>query len=280
MAEITNSPYNEQIYKLHNSDNLISQIAKIIILLMPRGVSVAGFSDRGDLLMIKNNEYKKSLPQWIIDFYEHQFLNDQMLSAPHKVTSVFVAGDKNLLVPELLYKPHDSEEWLKRLHFVEANEVISTHHLREDKAYYLYAWPSAIKSLVNRYFTKTKILPFATYQFYKPFKAECSMQMSLTADRVFATLYKNRELYWHQAFSYKSSEDIVYQVKHVAKEFRIDDAQMSMQCTVANKALIDHVTEMLQFFPGLKDGTGTVVTNERSWMSNIYLIQQLYACGL
>lgn len=280
MAEITNSPANEQVYKLNNNDNLIAQIAKVIIVLMPRAVSFAGFSDRGDLLMLKNNDYKRNLPQWIIDFYEHQFLNDQMLSAPHKVTSVFVAGDKNLVVPETLYKPHEAESWLKKVHFVEANEIVSTHHLREDKAYYLYAWPSAIKSLVNRYFTKTKIMPFSAYQFYKPFKAECSMQLSLTGDRVFATLYKNRELHWHQAFAYKSPEDVVYQVKHVAQHFDIDATKMNMQCTVANKNLADQVTEMLQFFPGLKDGTGTVVANERSWMSNIYLIQQLYACGL
>jgi len=230
--------------------------------------------------MIKNNEYKKTLPQWIIDFFEHQFLNDKMLSAPHKVTSVFVAGDKNLLVPETLYKPREAELWLKKLHYIETNEIITTHHLREDKAYYLYAWPSAIKSLINRYFTKSKILPFSTYQFYRPFKAECSLQMSMTSDRVFATLYKNRELTWHQVFNYKSSEDIIYQVKHVANEFGIQDGQMAIQCTVANKDLAPHITEMLQFFPGLKDGTGTVVTNERGWVSNIYLIQQLYACGL
>lgn len=280
MSEITNSPLNEQIYKLHTGENLLSQIAKVIIVLMPRGITVAGFSDRGDLLMIKNNEYKKTLPQWIIDFYEHQFLNDQMLSAPHKVTSVFVATEKTLLTPEILYKPHDAEAWLKKLHYVESNEILTTHHLREDKAYYLYAWPSAIKSLINRYFTKSKILPFATYQFYKPFKAECSMQISLTADKAFATLYKNRELFWHQVFSYKSSEDIVYQIRHVANEFAIDPMTMAIQCTVANKNLANHITDMLQFFPGLKDGTGTVVTNERTWVSNIYLIQQLYACGL
>lgn len=280
MAEITNSPSEEQIYKLHNNDNIISQIAKIIIILMPRAISVAGFSDRGDLLMIKNNEYKKSLPQWIIDFFEHQFLNDPMLSAPHKVTSVFIAGDKNLLVPEVLYKPDEAEAWLKKLHYVESNEIQTTHHLREDKAYYLYAWPSAIKSLVNRYFTKTKILPFSAYQFYKPFKAECSLQMSITNDRVFATLYKNRQLHWHQVFNYKSSEDIVYQIKHAAQEYDVATESMSLQCTVANKTLAPHITEMMQFFPSLKDGTGTVVTNERSWMSNIYLIQQLYACGL
>ncbi|MCB0696847.1 MAG: DUF3822 family protein, partial [Chitinophagaceae bacterium] len=250
------------------------------IVLMPRAVSVAGFSDRGDLLMIKNNEYKKTLPQWIIDFFEHQFLNDQMLSAPHKVTSVFVATDKNLLVPETLYKPHDAEAWLKKLHYVESNEIVTTHHLREDKAYYLYAWPSAIKSLINRYFTKSKILPFSTYQFYKPFKAECSLQMALTSDRAFATLYKNRELTWHQVFNYKSSEDIAYQVMHAANQFGIEQGLMAIQCTVANKELAPHITDMLQFFPGLKDGTGTVVTNERGWVSNIYLIQQLYACGL
>lgn len=280
MSEITNSPLNEQIYKLHTGDNLVAQIARVIVVLMPRGISVAGFSDRGDLLMIKNNEYKRTLPQWIIDFFEHQFLNDQMLSAPHKVTSVFIATEKTLLAPEVLYKPNEAESWLKKLYHVESNEIITTHHLREDKAYYLYAWPSAIKSLINRYFTKSKILPFSTYQFYKPFKAECSMQMSLTADKAFATLYKNRELHWHQVFSYKSSEDLVYQVNHVANLFDIAPLQMALQCTVANKGLANHISDLLQYFPGLKDGTGTVVTNERTWVSNIYLIQQLYACGL
>src|SRR5690606_6199288 len=141
MSEITNSPLNEQIYKLHTGENLLSQIAKVVIVLMPRGIAVAGFSDRGDLLMIKNNEYKKALPQWIIDFFEHQFLNDQMLSAPHRVTSVFIATEKTMLTPEVLYKPADAEAWLKKLYHVESNEIITTHHLREDKAYYLYAWP-------------------------------------------------------------------------------------------------------------------------------------------
>lgn len=280
MSEITNSPLNEQIYKVHTGTNLIAQIARVTIVLMPRGMTVAGFSDRGDLLMIKNNDYKRALPPWIIDFFEHQFLNEEMLAAPAKVTSVFIANDKNLLVPDTLYKGQDAEAWLRKLYFIEANEVVNTHQLREDKAYYLYAWPSAIKSLINRYFSKSQVLPFATYQFYKPFKAECSMQCALTADKVFATLYVDRHLHWHQAFDYKTAEDIVYHIKHVAKEYGVDDSKMQLQCTVANKNLAPHITELLQFFPGLKEGTGNVVTNERTWVSNIYLLQQLYACGL
>ena len=164
MSTITNSTLNEQVYKVHTGENLISQVARVNIVLMPRAVTVAGFSERGDLLMIRYNDYKKSLPQWIIDFFEHQFLNDELLSAPHKVTSVFIASDKGILVPDVLYKSAEAEKWLRTLYYVESNEVVSEFHLREDKAHYIYAWPSAIKSLVSRYFTKAKPLPF----FYLP----------------------------------------------------------------------------------------------------------------
>ena len=280
MSEITNNPLNEQIYKVHTGTNLVAQIARVNIILMPRGMTVAGFSDRGDLLMIKNNDYKRALPPWIIDFFEHQFLNEEMLSAPHKVTAVFIANDKNLLVPDTLYKGQDAEAWLRKLYYIEANEVVNTHQMREDQAFYLYAWPSAIKSLINRYFTKAQVFPFSIYQFHKPFKAECNLQCALTADKAFATLYKDRHLHWHQAFSYKSAEDIVYQIKHAISEYGLSETPVHIQCTVANKNLAPHITELLQFFPGLKDGTGNVVTNERTWTSNIYLLQQLYACGL
>ncbi len=280
MSQVTNSTLNEQIYKVHTGNDLINSVARINIILMPRAICIAGFSDRGDLLMVKYNDYKRDLPPWIIDFYEHQFLNEEMLGAPHKVTSVFVAGEKNLVVPEVLHKQQEADKWLRQIHFVEANEVVNQHHLREDKAFYIYAWPSAMKSLINRYFTKAKTLPFATYQFYKPFKAECALQCSLTNGVVYATLYKDRELTWHQAFDFSTAEDVAYQVKHAANQFDIDTSNMVFQCTTVCKSLATNITTLLQFFPGLKDGTGNVVSNDRSWVSTIYLLQQLYACGL
>ena len=74
MSDVTNSGFNQQIYKVHNGDSLVSQVARIIIVLTPRSITTAGFSEPGDLLMISHNDYKKSLPPWIIDFFEHEFL--------------------------------------------------------------------------------------------------------------------------------------------------------------------------------------------------------------
>ncbi len=247
MSDLTNNGGNQQVYKVHNGDSLVSQVARIILVLTSRGVTTAGFSERGDLLMVSHNDYKKSLPAWIIDFFEHEFLNETLLGAPHKVIAAFVATDKSLLIPEILFKEQEADKWLRQLHFVEKNEIVSTYHLKEDKAHYMYSWPAAIKSLIGRYFTKAKVLPFASYQFYKPFKSECSLQCSITNEQVYATLYKNRALHWHQVFNYQTAEDIAYHFKHLAKQHDISDNELVLQCTPINRNLAGIVTELSQY---------------------------------
>ncbi len=280
MSEVTNTAFNQQVYKIHTGDSLQNQVARVILVLFTRGISVAGFSERGDLLTIRYNDYKSDLPTWILDFFEHQFLNEPLLSAPHKVTAAFVATDKTLLIPDTLYKKDEAEKWIKQLHFIEGNEILSPYHVREDNAYYMYAWPSAIQSLIGRYFTKAKVLPFSSYQFYKPFKSECSMQVCISSDEVYATLYKNRSLHWHQVFEYTTVEDIAFRLKHACKEYGIEYGEMALQCTATNRTLSDTITGLSQYFPDLKDGSSNVVSDDRSWTSTIYLLQQLYACAL
>lgn len=271
---------SQQVYNVHSGDALLSQVARVICVLLPRALMVAGFSERGDLLMIRFSDYKKNLPTWILDFFEHQFITEPLLGMPQKVSAVFVATDKTFLVPEVLYSEGVADKWMKKIYFVEGNEVISLYHVREDKTNYMYAWPAAIKSLTTRYFAQAKVMPFAAYQFYKPYKSDCSMQCCITADMVYATLYNNRLLTWHQAFSYQNAEDIAYHIKLLCQQNNIDAGKLSLQCTVTNKALAHVVTDLTQYFPDLKDGSGNVGTNDKSWTGTIHLLQQLYACVL
>lgn len=265
---------------MHSGDSLMAQVVRVICVLMPRGLAVAGFSERGDLLMIRYNDYKKSLPTWILDFYEHQFINEPLLSDPAKITAAFVASDKGFIVPEVLYEGPTAEKWMKKVHFVEGSEVVATHHLREDGAHYMFAWPAAIKSLMTRYFPKARILPFSTYQFYKPYKSESSLQCCITNEQVFATLYTNRNLAWHQIFSYETAEDIAYHIKLLCEKNNLDTERMTLQCTMTSKGLYGILTELTQYFPDLKDGSGNVSANDRTWTGAIHLLQQLYACAL
>ncbi len=279
MGEINNSTINYQAFNLHDGEALIEQVARVICVLLPRGIIAAGFSEHGDLLMIRYGEYSNALPAWILDFYEHRFIDEHLLHDPDKVIATFVASDKYLVVPEDFYDEGAAVKWLQKIFFVEANELLASHRMQEDKARYLYAWPGTIKSLIGRYFTASKTLPLSSYQFYKPFKTESSLQCCITPEHVFATLYKNRALHWHQVFHYESGEDIAYQIKLLCKQQKLNPDTLDIHYTIAYRGLNNVLHEMAQFFPNMRDVEGGSSAG-RQWAHTISLLQQLYACAL
>ena len=191
-----------------------------------------------------------------------------------------MASDKNMLVPDVLYNSEAADKWMRQLQFVEGNEIITSYHLQEDKAQYLYAWPAAMKSLLTRYFSKVKEFPFAAYQFYKPFQSEHSLLCTISNEYAYATLYNNRALQWHQAFPYHAAEDIAYKLQLLCQQHGIEADKINLQCTAISKGFNSTVHALSQYFPQLKDGTGNVSTNDVNWTTSIYLFQQLYACAL
>lgn len=280
MSEIINSAINYHVYNVHEGETLISQVEKVICILLPRGLIVGGFSDHGDLLMVRYGDYNRSLPVWILDFFEHRFIDEPLLSGPDKVVATFIASDKYLVVPETLYEEASAVKWINELFFIEANEVLSVHRLHDDKARYMYAWPATIKNLVGRYFPSSKIMPLSTFQFYKPYKADSLLQCCITPEQAYATLYKNRELQWHQVFNYESGEDIAYQIHQLCKQQQISIDSLELKCTVAYRGLNFVLNDMAQYFPNIKDGDVNVVSSNGQWAPTINLLQQLFACAL
>lgn len=281
MSEVINNNLNQQVYSIHNSDALLNQVEKVICVLLPRGLLIAGFGANGGVLVMRHSDYKHDLPIWILDFYEHQFLNEPVLADVNKVTSVFIAADRSMLVPEVLYNEEAAAEWMKKIHFMELNETISTYPVADDKAVFLYAWSSSIESLVTRYFPRARFLPLSAYQFQKPKANNATLTCCITADAVIATLYDNKNLFWHQYFHYQNAEDIAYHVKLLCAQYEIDANTLSIHCTVTSRSLNNIVSDLTQYFPDLQSGLEHVNggENEQTWGSTLYLLQQLYACA-
>jgi hypothetical protein len=280
MSEVLNHSLTQQEYNIHHGDRLLDEVDRVICVLLPRGLVSAGYSDRGDLLMIRYADYKKELPTWIIDFYEHQFINEDILALTNKVHSVFIATDKSILIPDALYQESEAKYWLSKIHFVETNDIVSDYALKDDKAHYLYAWPSDVQNLVNRYFPSAKLMPFSVYQFYKPYQSQCFLQTCITMNQVYATLYNNNKLQWHQVFQYENAEDIAYHIQLLCKEYNISPLQLNFQSTIICRSLTFVQQQLNQFFPNMKDGSGNVATTDKSWTGTIYLLQLLYSCAL
>lgn len=279
MSEINNSSINYHAFNVHDGDTLMGQVAKVICVVMPRALLVAGFSEHGDLLTARYGDYNKALPAWIIDFYEHRFIDEPLLQHPDRVVATFIASEKYLIIPEDLYDEGAAVKWLQKLFFVEGNELYSSHLLHDERARYLYAWPGTIKSLIGRYFNTAKTLPFASYQFYKPYKGDSALQCCITTEQVFATLYKNRALQWHQVFSYEKGEDIAYHIKLLCKQQKLNADTLDIHFSTAYTGLNGILADMSQYFPNIRDVESSS-SSGKQWAHTVSLLQQLYACAL
>ena len=189
---ITYTGTNQYSYNAHAGNSLINHVSRVICVLLPREVIIAGFNGPGDLLMVRHYDYGKNNPIWGLDFFEKHFINEPLLAKHDLVKTIFIGCNKYIVVPDELYNQQKAEDWLKKICFVASDDVTSVYHLHKDQANYVYAWETALKSLISRYFSQAKVLPFAGYQFYKPYKSEYSLLCCITNTEVYATLYNNR----------------------------------------------------------------------------------------
>lgn len=280
MIETTSSVVNYKTYNVVEGDALLAQVSKIICVILPKGFVIGGFSDRGDMLMIRYNDYPKDLHDWVPDFFDHRFAEEPLLQRPELVVAIYVLSHKNMLVPNNLYDPVTASTWLKKIFFIEESESIDQFNIQEEKATYLFAWPSAIKGLAARYCPNARFLPLGAFQFTQLYKAESAFQIALTGNMVAATYYKHRTLQWHQAFQYQTVEDIAYKLLQVCKEFNQPIDEVEVFYTTAFNDLNRVADDLTQYIPNIKAMEAGVMVTNPDWASTVSLFQRLYTCAL
>jgi len=266
-----------RVYNVHGDDLVLSKIADVICVLMQRGVLICGFNDQNIPVSIHYNEYKKNLPLWILDFFEHQFINDPLLSDAEKVKAVFIGDNRNLIIPEKLYIEDEATDWLSKIHFIEQEDIVEEYPLTEENAYYLMACSTGMRELIKIYFKKAVWRPLADYQFQNNTgKKNENLHCCITPEQVFATLYHGGKLQWHQVFDYETAEDIAYYLLLLCKETGIDATTLAIEPVATSPVVSDTLDTLSQFFPGV---TASNAKNNTVWEPVIYLLQQLHACA-
>lgn len=275
MAVKNNNIY-EQVYNVHEDDSLSSGVAFVICILVQRGILVAGFSINKELLTLHYTGYNKNKPVWEINFFEHLFSQEQLLTVREKVKGVFICTNKNLVVPDTLYDETEAKNWMSRIHFIEKKDVIETYPLEDDKAKYLYSVPLHITELIKINFKKASVLPMAAYQFSHTNKQSLYLQCCVSGEQVCATLHNYSQLLWHRVFDYTCAEDIAFEIRQLCMENNISPSKISLRCNSVSATEYEVVNELSQYFPGIRGGNGRSISNH--WDAAIYLAQQLFAC--
>lgn len=273
MPDITNSAIDKQVYAVNTKGNLLAKVEKVFVCLTAKSLQVAGFDDNGKVLTIRCYQSDGSA-----DFFERQFGNEPLLLYGGKVSHVFLPSPKNLLVPKSLYKDDVSRQWFHDMQYAGRDEWVYDQSLSGDKAEYLFAVSSSDKELIQRYFAKAKIVPFAAHQFSKNYKTPQILQCSFTSIEAYLTLYVNKNLHWHKVISFDNIEDVAYEIHLLCHQMNIPAEQLALVCAAENNTLTGVIHRLYEYFPNLTIGTGHVEAEEARWKAPVYLFQQLYSC--
>lgn len=277
MSEILKTSTNKQQYASPDTGNLMTAVKKVLVTICPRSLTLSGIGDNGAVLAVRYSDYNNVPTDWIIDFFEHQFLNEPLLTDANKVVAAFIGTEKNIVVPSSLYNAETAETWLKKVHFVENDDIVTVHPLGNDKAQYVYAWPLMIKDLLKRYFPKAKTYPLAAYQFTKKQSSNPIVECCISTQEAFITIHNTKgQLVWHEVSGYGLAEDLAYRILAACKQHNIDN--YTLRCTALSSELVLVLHKLSQYFENLQVGDSQSYMNASGWEAPIYLSKQLYQC--
>jgi hypothetical protein len=277
MTTSSNNTY-EQVYNVHEDENLSSRVAIVICVLVQRGMLVAGFSITKELLTIHYSGYNTGRHIWDIDFFEQVFSSEPLLVNRDKVKGVFVSGSKSIVVPDELYAENDAKNWLKRVHFIERRDIVKVFPLENDHAKYLYAVPVEIAELLKINFKKIPMHPLSMHHFNVEQANSLYLQCCISNEQAVMTLHNYSQLLWHNVLGYSCAEDLAYEIKLLCKENYIDPTKMNIVCNCTSASEYSVINELTQYFPGIKAGDGNAIQSQ--WAPAISLVHQLIECVL
>jgi len=266
----------EQVYNVREDDQLSSGVALVTCVLAQREIYIAGFSINKELLTIHYSDYSSNKPVWELDFFEQLFASEPLLAVREKVRGIFVASNRNLIVPDELYSETAAAGWLRKLHFVERQEALSGYALENDRATYIQALPLNIAELIRINFRKATVRPLPYYQFCERPAMSLHLQLCFTKGQCIATLHNYSQLLWHSYIDYSCAEDVAYALRHYCKENYIDAGKLHITCNALAASEFDTINELSRYFTIVKAGNGLTINNP--WTPPVTLANQLLEC--
>lgn len=118
-------------WKLNAQEDL-NTLAYVEIIYWNVGMSIIGFSDQKTVVNVKHYEWSAQME---LEQISDIILDETLLGGQEHVTKIWIASDRNMLVPKQLFDIKEIQNWFQKLYFVEANESIEISATTQPNGY-------------------------------------------------------------------------------------------------------------------------------------------------
>lgn len=267
----------EHIYNAWEDENLLQSVAKVVCLIVPRGLWAAGFDANGQVLTVHYAGYGAHKPVWRLDFFEQLLSSHPLFTRRELVTNVSFGGSKFLLTPQELFTDESAADWLTKLFVVEPREQVVSAQIADSPLFVTAAYPAGFVELVNINFPSATTNTFVSTMLTASTHAGYTLQCCVADTHAYLVLHLSGKLLWYKVIDCDGGADIAYEVLHYCTVHAIQPSSVSLLASALTDNGFDYLNEMTQFLPNLRDVTGKELIHR--WQPVIELANRLYTCA-
>lgn len=251
-------------------ENAITAITEMQLLLWQKGMCIVGFDKDGIPQKIKTFFFPEA---WDLNFMEYIFINDPMFAGEEAFSKVWLTEERIILVPEQLYVKDYADEWFRKFHFLEADEVLFHDNMSPAlDAQIIFPIPEKLKELLYQYLKEDismNALSKVALNSSNNDKGNFVKIINLPKV-VLLCLQENGKNILHQVSNYENAENIIYKIAIILQEKDLN--QDEVQIIISGIApFYNNILEELQSFFTIQKPFGDTTSATLDFLKKLFI---------
>lgn len=250
-------------------DDPLTNIETLHLVLWDKGICIAGYDGTGAVLTTK--VYTHAAHD--IAAVESVFINEPLVAGPQPITHIWIADERNIVIPQHLYEQQAAEQWLRSFHFIETEERIQATGIQQHlQATVVYPVQEKLITLFHKYFAEAKIDAVSGMVLCQENGSERDTADIILLDtKAILTLRQKGALLSHQVTEITDIHNLVYTIGLMCQQHGI--ATEELHVALSGLCITEETAATLKsFFPRI-----TVPGSEQ--FSSFTLLSKLISCA-
>ncbi len=210
----------ETAWKFENEN--VEKTEKLQLIIWEDGISVLNFSADGTLT--KCQTFVLSNP-WNLEEGRLILEESGAFEQAQKVEKIWMTAPKHLIIPENLYEEGYANQWIRRFHFLSADESLFSISLKPQlDAFVIFPIPERWQLMLKDNFKDAQFESLTKYALQRKEKDENeSMHLHIVSlpKMITVSLLENKRFLSHHVLPYEQTEQLVYKLALLLQEKEI-----------------------------------------------------------
>lgn len=180
------------------------------LILWKYGLSYVGFTSEGDTVMASTFLFEKD---WDVSRFKEILIDEPVFAGPQPIKAIWIAEERQLLIPAPFFKDNFADAWLRTFHFIEAGETLIHHDLAPVlDAVAVFPLKEELLELIHEYLPEAKIRPLSLTAFTgdKPSSSPARIRLINLPKLVLWSFMENNQFQHHQISPAEEPDNILY----------------------------------------------------------------------